>query len=204
MYPNILSTSQTTLLPLVHKFSDDFYFVGGTAIALHIGHRRSIDFDLFTANEVNRDKVQRTITQDGYQFQTTYEDSDQLQGIINQVSFTFYHYPFPIEADHNFSDIIKLPSLLTLSAMKAYALGRRAKWKDYVDIYHILRDHHSLEEISNHANSIFGSSFNPKLLRQQLTYFKDINYSEQIEYLGDHPTNEEIEQFLIEVATREL
>lgn len=204
MHPNILNSNQNPLLPLVKKFSDAYYLVGGTAIALHIGHRRSIDFDLFTAKEINRDKVQRIISQSGYQFQTTYEDGDQVQGIINQVSFTFYFYPFPVVPEVEFSDIIKIPSLLSLAAMKAYALGRRAKWKDYVDMYFILRDHHTLEEVCAHTSNIFGSSFNPKLLRQQLAYFQDINYSEQVEYLVDHPTNEEVENFLIEVATQEF
>ena len=48
MYPEILSTQQRELLPFISHFKRNFYLVGGTAIALHLGHRRSIDFDLFT------------------------------------------------------------------------------------------------------------------------------------------------------------
>ena len=55
--------------------------------------------------------------------------------ILKSVKFTFFEYPFPIEVDCKFEDIIKLPDLLNLAAMKAFALGRRSKWKDYVDIY---------------------------------------------------------------------
>ena len=47
MHKEILSENQIELLTLVKQFKRDFYLVGGTAIALHIGHRRSIDFDLF-------------------------------------------------------------------------------------------------------------------------------------------------------------
>jgi hypothetical protein len=53
MFDNILTTNQKKLLPLIKKFSLDFYLVGGTAIALHLGHRRSIDFDLFTEKKFN-------------------------------------------------------------------------------------------------------------------------------------------------------
>ena len=51
MHKEILTLEQLELTPLLKKFSKDFYLVGGTAIAFHIGHRRSIDFDLFTAKE---------------------------------------------------------------------------------------------------------------------------------------------------------
>ena len=40
----------------------------------------------------------------------------------------------------NFEDIINIPDLPTLAAMKTYALGRRGKWKDYVDLYFIIKD----------------------------------------------------------------
>jgi len=47
MHKEILSGNQMALLPFVQKFIKEYYLAGGTAIALHIGHRRSIDFDLF-------------------------------------------------------------------------------------------------------------------------------------------------------------
>ena len=47
MHKEIFNPNQIQLLPLVKQFKKEFYLVGGTAIALHIGHRRSIDFDLF-------------------------------------------------------------------------------------------------------------------------------------------------------------
>jgi len=49
MHKEILDNNQLSLLDLVKSFRREFYLVGGTAIALHIGHRRSIDFDLFKA-----------------------------------------------------------------------------------------------------------------------------------------------------------
>jgi hypothetical protein len=46
-YKQILTEEQIELLPLIKAFKREFYLVGGTAIARHIGHRRSVDFDLF-------------------------------------------------------------------------------------------------------------------------------------------------------------
>ena len=61
MFKNILTANQLKLLPLVREFSRDYYLVGGTAIALHLGHRRSIDFDLFTSRRLKKQSIKRTI-----------------------------------------------------------------------------------------------------------------------------------------------
>jgi len=89
-----------------------------------------------------------------------------------------------------------IPDLLILAAMKAYALGRRSKWKDYVDLYFILRDHYSIKEISTKATNIYDQLFSEKLFRAQLSYFEDIDYSEQIEFLVPDISEKEIKNFL--------
>ena len=100
----------------------------------------------------------------------------------------------------DFEGIIKIPTLLDLAAMKAYALGGRAKWKDYVDLYFIIKDHAGLKEISKRAKEIFKTFFNEKLFREQLSYFKDIDDSEKLEYMGPEVKDEAIKEFLINTA----
>jgi hypothetical protein len=94
-----------------------------------------------------------------------------------------------------------MPSLLSLAAMKAFALGRRAKWKDYVDLYFIMNKGFSIKDISTEATRFFSTQFSEKLFREQLTFHKDINYSEEVEYLVQSPGDEEIKRELIEKAT---
>lgn len=85
--------------------------------------------------------------------------------------------------------------------MKAYALGRRAKWKDYVDLYFILRDHHTIDEISVKAQEIFAGNFNSRHFREQLGYFDYIDYTEVVEYLiDDPPSDETVKDFLREAS----
>jgi hypothetical protein len=62
MHIQIFNQNQTKLLPLVRQFKKEFYLVGGTAIALHIGHRRSIDFDLFAFAKLNKARIKGKIT----------------------------------------------------------------------------------------------------------------------------------------------
>jgi len=66
MFKHILTANQLKLLPLVKEFLRDYYLVGGTAIALHLGHRRSIDFDLFTYGRLKKQSIKRTIDRHQY------------------------------------------------------------------------------------------------------------------------------------------
>ncbi len=92
-------------------------------------------------------------------------------------------------------------SLLQLSAMKAYALGRRSKWKDYIDLFFLLRDHFTIGDICTEATRIFGELFSEKMFRSQLCYFEDIDYTEAIDWLiANPPTDVEIKHVLTEIA----
>lgn len=201
MHKEVLSKKQIELLPLIKLFSREFYLVGGTALALHIGHRRSIDFDLFTNKNLKRRSIKRKIEDSKFPVQDImYEDHEQMHVVVNSVKMTFFNFSTDIRHPVDFEGIIKVPALLDLAAMKAYALGGRAKWKDYVDLYFIMKDFYSLKEISKRAKEIFQSFFNEKLFREQLSYFKDIDYTEKVEYLREGVKDEEIKEFLIEKA----
>jgi hypothetical protein len=75
--------------------------------------------------------------------------------------------------------------------MKAYALGRRSKWKDYVDLYFLLKDHFSIAEISCCATNIFGELYSEKMFRAQMCYFEDVDYTEEVDYLIPNPPPDE-------------
>jgi len=200
MYKEILSDNQVYLLQLLREFKQEFYLVGGTAIALYLGHRRSIDFDLFKSTFIHPKRIISKVSAFGLPYLVTRRVTEQLNIIINGVTFTFFEYPFNIEANNSFEDFIKLPSLIDLAAMKAYALGRRSRWKDYVDFFFLLRDHYTIDQISDRACAIYEQLFSPKLFRAQISYFDDINYSEPIEFLVPVPSEEQIKQFLIDKA----
>lgn len=201
MHQQIFNPNQNQLLPLVKQFKREFYLVGGTAIALHIGHRRSIDFDLFKFSSIKPKSIIQKISDFEYPYLVTRRVTEQLNVTIHEVKFTFYQYPFKIKATEKLDDILRLPTLLDLAAMKAYALGRRSKWKDYVDIYFILKEHFSVNQISQRTIDLFGPLFSEKLFRAQLCYFDDIDYSEPVEYLVQPVPADEIKSFLIDKAT---
>lgn len=203
MHNEILTGKQQELLSYISQFKRTFYLVGGTAIALHLGHRESVDYDLFTYNKLNRSKIKRQLLTIPFRQKIIFEDVDQLHFYVNDVKVTFFNYPYMVEHPINFDNTITIPSLLSLSAMKAFALGRRAKWKDYVDLYFILKDHLSITEVSCKATKLFNEQFSEKLFRQQLAFHKDIDYSETVQYFPGFEVNpEEIKQFLTDISIK--
>ncbi len=182
MRKEVLTKEQIKLLPLMAEFSRDFGLVGGTAIALHLGHRRSVDFDLFSkkkfGNQSLLNKIRRHFTTDEIIVNTLGE----LTLMVKGVKCTFYQFPWRLDYPVTFEGI-RLADLATLAAMKAFALGQRAKWKDYVDLYFIIKDHFSIAEISQQGKKFFAGNFNEKLFRSQLAYFAGIHYEEQVEFM---------------------
>jgi len=200
IHKEIFTSEQNRLLPLVRVFSKNFYLVGGTAIALHLGHRRSIDFDLFSKEKFGNQSILNKILSFTTPDEIIVNKFDELTLIIQGVKITFFHYPYEISRSENLGDNLKMPDLLTLSAMKAFALGQRAKWKDYVDLYFILKDHFTVSKISQRSREIF-DGFNEKLFRGQLAYFEGINYEEEVEYLpGFKVSDKEVKKALIEFS----
>ena len=198
MHKEVLTQKQLNLLPLLKVFSKNFGLVGGTAIALYLGHRKSVDFDLFSVKKFDHLKIRKEILKFKKPFKVIVNEKEQYSIFINGVKITFLHYPFKIKFSRNFENIINLPDLLTLSAMKAYTLGRRAKWKDYVDLYFIMKHYGGIKKVIKKAKNIFGNEFNEKMFRAELTYFKDIDFSEKIIYLkGFEKKDKEIKRALI-------
>ena len=200
-HKEILTKEQTELLSVVGDFSKDFGLVGGTAIALYIGHRESIDFDMFSfksfGNLQIRNKINKKIKIDN----VIVDKLGEFTILIKGVKMTFFHYPFDIKFSENFGYNIKLPDLLTLAAMKAYAMGRRPKWKDYVDLYFIMKDFHTIHEIVKKAKEVFGNEFNERMFRNQLSYFDDISYKEEVVWKnGNNTSDEVIKKALIEFS----
>jgi hypothetical protein len=203
MHPEILNNDQKQLLPLLKLFRREFYLVGGTAIALQIGHRKSIDFDLFKATPFSSKKIINKIDAENFTYNVTRRVREQLNINVLNVKITFFEYPYPVEHSMDYNKNINMPDLLTLAAMKAFALGRRSKWKDYVDLYFLLKEHFMITQIEQKAQSIYKQEFSEKLFRAQLAYHTDIDYTEEVCFLPGFKVNpEEIKQFLIDISLK--
>lgn len=200
MHPEILDQKQADLMPLLSGFSSSFYVAGGTALALQYGHRRSIDFDLFCEKPFDNQTIRTRIRSD-YPIEQTFVDSqEELTIVVHSVKCTFLYYPYPMPHPIEAANGLYMPDPVSIGAMKAFALGRRAKWKDYVDLYFILQ-HQSFQHIIEKAKKIFQQEFDEKLFREQLAFHEDINYTDTVIFMpGFEVPNDQILQSLAQTS----
>ena len=90
MHKEILSEKQLELLSVMSSFRREYYLVGGTAIALNLGHRRSIDFDMFKPSDINHKKNLDRLTESGFPCLVTRHVKEQMNLIVNDVKVTFF------------------------------------------------------------------------------------------------------------------
>ncbi len=201
MHIEILNSDQMALLPLLSKFKKEYYLVGGTAIALHIGHRLSIDFDLFKNGPIRPKAIISKFDSLKQEINITLNRQGQLNLICKNVKFTFFDFEYDVPSPIAVNSSIKIPTLLDLSAMKAYALGRRSKWKDYLDLYFIIKEYYSIKEISIRAKEIFGDLFSEKLFRGQISYFVGISFDEEVDFMSGFEVSDNfVKDFLTNAA----
>jgi len=134
MHIEALTKDGLHLLPALPAFGG-FYLSGGTALALQIGHRRSVDFDLFSS-----DPIADTLFADAHRvfapgaLTPLVDNVDQLTFLVDGVKITFLAYPFPLLEPLVSFDGLSMLSVREIGATKAYTIGRRGTYKDYVDL----------------------------------------------------------------------
>lgn len=204
MHKEVLYKNQIEIISILEIFNKSFYLAWWTAIALILWHRKSLDFDLFSSKQIDKNKIVKKLKENDFKISRILVDNskDELSLIISWVKITFLYYPFDIKLENtNKFEKIKLPTIETLWAMKFYTLWKRWKRKDYVDIYSILKSGISFNNISKLTESIFKWAYNEKLLREQLCYFNDIDFSEEVDYIWENIWEDEIKSFLKNITT---
>lgn len=171
-----LTEEAKKLFPKLSDFKEHFYLAGGTALALQIGHRVSVDFDLFSPDSIKKTLLaQVESAYEGMSMEVLVNNSRELTLLIQGVKHTFLHYPFPIILPFEKNDTINLLSSKEILATKAYSIGRRGAFKDYVDLsVGISAGISSLQEIIDLAREKYGDVFNDRLFLEQTVYFDDI------------------------------
>lgn len=195
MYPEVIKSESKPVLQGLNNFPG-FYLAGGTALALQIGHRISVDFDLFTSEELPQDLLKQIENIFGDSaVQPIVNQVDQITVTVDNIQVTFLHYPFPPLLDLVKSESVQLLSVKEIAATKAYTLGRRATFKDYVDLYFIFKeDHANLKDTIELAEQKYGERFNRKLFLEQLVYLEDIK-TVDIEFLKEPVSKDQMRDF---------
>lgn len=176
MHTEALTDDGLKLVPSLAGFRD-FVLAGGTALALQIGHRVSVDFDFFSPLPIPRSLLARaTQALSPTPISLLVNTKDELTLLAGNTKVTFLAYPFrtllPIRHMEGFS----LLSVPEIGATKAYTIGRRGSYRDYVDLYFIMaKGYASLGRIVALAEQKFGAAFNSRLFAEQLLFVDDVD-----------------------------
>ena len=155
----------------------NFVLYGGTALALRLGHRQSIDFDFFSAEDFAPEALLRALPEGGSAtlLQSERNTLTIFVGRVERVKFSFFGgIGFaPVKPAEIASNGIAIASLEDLFATKLFTVLQRSEAKDYLDIAALLAHGLSLEYGLGCARAFYGGNFNGALPLKALTYFED-------------------------------
>lgn len=189
-----------------------FYLAGETGLAVQLRHRRSEDLDFFTIRPVPR-LAGGAVAKDlirlfGHEAEPVQRQIDQATWRVRGVHVTFVAYPFglryPLVPGASVDAALRriaLASPKEIALMKAYAVGRGATFRDYVDLYVLLKGNAiTLKELVQEASGKFVLEgrplFSQRLFLEQLVYLKDLeDVHAALALTIDPVTPEEVEQF---------
>jgi len=151
-HPEILKPRQSEVLRSLGPAATrhGFYLGGGTAIALHLGHRRSVDFDWFRQPLIEDPlELARDLQEDGIPFVTGWTRRTTLYGTVQRVRVSFFQFRYRL-----LSPLVLWPeagchlaSLEDLACMKLSAISQRGSRKDFVDLFALGRHGFSLQQM---------------------------------------------------------
>jgi hypothetical protein len=167
------------LLGLVEKLQqipalDEFVLVGGTALALQMGHRISEDIDLFTRNDIDQNFIIETLQEQfGKTFSVSALSHNTINCVISNIKIDFLRHGYPYVDAIIREDNMRLIGLPDIVAMKLNAIaGNGTRVKDFVDLYFLL-DRFSLKQMFAFYKKKY-SDQDIYHVRKSLTYFDDI------------------------------
>ncbi len=197
IYLEILDKPRKSTLNKLGKFSSLGYLAGGTALALQISHRVSLDFDFFIRKPASRTLVKKCREVFGEEIQLVRETADQLTILTpSNIKIDFVYYWYPLINSLIKSSPVNLASVIDIAADKAETIGRRATWRDYVDIFFLLKwKLFTLNNLISNALRKFKGEFNELLFLEQLVYFEDLEMT-NITFLKEEYSEAEVKQYL--------
>jgi len=152
------------------EFFSDFILVGGTALALQIGHRNSIDLDFFGNFEIDESEILTELEKFGNVMKSA-GSKNILVCTVNDIKVDFVNYKYPFLDNHINIEGIRMASPKDIAAMKLNAIEGRGTKKDFIDLFFLLNQF-SLVEMIEFYNQKYVDHTDFMMLKS-LTYFSD-------------------------------
>ena len=204
MHTEILSTAQQSALAVLSQPPElhSFYLAGGTALALHLGHRVSADFDFFREESFNPQWLLEQLPAPP-RIAVLQEARDTLTVEFRGVKTSFFAYRHGLIRPLETGELpVRLASSPDIAAMKLAAIAGRGSRKDFVDLYFICRECFPLKEAFTYLQTKFtDQEYDLYHILRSLTYFADAE-GEPMPAMHRPVTWDEIKRFLTSEAAR--
>lgn len=174
MHSEVIHANTQRVLEKIKKsaFIKQFYLAGGTALAIQIGHRESIDLDWFSPEKFSIEQLRNGLADLGT-FMVENQAEGTLHGVLDGVKITFLRYEY--KQLYPFIEFkgIKIADGRDIAAMKLDAVSSRGSKKDFIDIYFLLKKYSLSELIGFFENKYSHLQFNTLHILKSLCYFDD-------------------------------
>lgn len=167
-------TKQSLLRLSQASFIDSFYLAGGTAVALHLGHRLSFDLDFFSPKSFDVAKITQELHQLG-ELTLVQKEAATLLGTFQDTKVSFFSFSYPLIGKTKKYLDITIASPQDLIAMKLMAIAHRGTKRDFIDLYTLLqKKKYSLKQSLSFLQKKYGQGkFSLTHVIRSLTYFED-------------------------------
>ena len=148
LFTKTLSKNTKKALALLSDFPfpEKTYLAGGTACALHLGHRISVDLDFFTPIKFDSKAVLHALKDHG-EFKLEQQSWGTILGLFSEVKFSLFVYEYPLLFPSHSFQRIPIADLRDIAAMKIEAISSRGIKRDFMDLYFICQSGIALKEI---------------------------------------------------------
>lgn len=166
------------------------YLAGGTACALQIGHRISIDLDFFTPKKFDAKQIIQSLKAVG-KFELEQQSWGTILGTLDDVRFSLFLYEYPVLFSFKTFHGIHIADLRDIAAMKIDAIASRGLKRDFVDLYFLCKNGLSLKEMLGFYGRKYVVPTSHFLhLQKSLVYFTDadVNVMPKMLKTGDWKT----------------
>lgn len=196
LHLEVLTQSRQELLPKMAGWRNEFYLAGGTALALQLGHRQSVDFDFFGLKDfeplVFFESVKTAFVGHRAAFEQEAKNTLHIK-IDGEIELSFFKHPYALVCPPVASEYLDLASLQDIACMELTAIMDRHYFRDFVDLYAICQKI-SLGEIFQ-AAKIKYPTLETSALFYQLQYFGDVKEEKIIFKNNFYADIETIEKF---------
>ncbi len=201
MHKSVLSEETKKNLNIISQqdFIKSFYLAGGTACAIHLGHRISNDLDFFTKEDFSKFEIQNSMRSSG-NFLIDHTVFRTLIGRFNKTKISFFHYDYPLIGEIDYIFNLPIASLEDIGCMKIDAISSRGSRRDFIDLFFILQDLNlDLKEFFKYYHDKYSQeNYNLFHILKSLVYFEDAEKEPELimlrQFSWEHMKNFFIEQ----------